>query len=96
MPEDTGFGRLTTVAEAEAENTPQNESPARLAQYPELRKPFGFLNARWEQLKASMQPGDALYEFCSDLNSWQTLCGRAGIRLVRNGKIVDGIVTTMN
>ena len=63
---------------------------------PAPRKPFGFNNAQWEELKAHMQPGDELWTFSSPADSWQHLAGRAGVALVRNKKVVGAIVTLMN
>jgi hypothetical protein len=61
-----------------------------------LNKPFGYQNARWEALKARMQPGDELWTFASPADSWKHLAGRAGIALVRDNKMVDAIVTILN
>jgi hypothetical protein len=58
--------------------------------------PFGFINARWEKLKATMRPGDELWEFESSGESWKNLAGRAGFCVVREGRIVDAIITRMN
>lgn len=58
--------------------------------------PFGFLNDRWERLKASMQEGDELWEFSSPPETWQHLMGRAGVALVRDGDVVDFLVTVLN
>lgn len=58
--------------------------------------PFGFGNRQWREMVASMQEGDELWEFSNSNDAWQHLAGRAGIALVRNGEIVDCIVTVMN
>ena len=58
--------------------------------------PFGLVNQQWRELVASMQVGDELWEFSSSELSWQHQAGRAGIGLVRNGEIIDCIVTVMN
>lgn len=58
--------------------------------------PFGFLNDRWQDLLAPMQPGDEIWEFSSPPETWQRLSGRAGLALVRNGEIVDTLTTAMN
>lgn len=79
-----------TVAEAEAKNMVQHEQ---LGPDP---IPFGFENARWQNLLDQMQEGDELWEYCSSPDSWRHLAGRAGIDLVRNGKDIDSIVTLMN
>jgi len=89
-----------TVAELEAENTLR---PDQLSQSDQtgpraamMLKPFAFLNDKWEALKARMQPGDELWTFASSPQSWRDLAGRAGIALVRNGQIVERLVTMMN
>jgi hypothetical protein len=46
--------RKTTVGEAEAQHSGHPDMPG-------MEKPFGFLNAQWEALKAAMLPGDELY-----------------------------------
>jgi hypothetical protein len=63
---------------------------------PQIAKPFGYQHDQWEALKAEMKPGDELWTFSSPADYWQHLAGRLGIALVRDGKIVDVIVTTMN
>jgi hypothetical protein len=86
---------FVTVVEAERLHTraPDDERSARVQ---ELRKPFGFRNPQWEELKARMRPGDELWTFASPAGSWQHLAGRRGIALVRNKRIVCAIVTLMN
>jgi hypothetical protein len=79
-----------TVEEAEAQNTVTNH---RLGPEP---VPFGFDNAAWKNVIAQIQPGDELWQFASDAQSWRDLAGRAGISLVRNGEVVTSIVTMMN
>ena len=89
-----------TVAELEAENTRRpdqiHESDRTGPRAEMMRKPFAGLNAEWEALKARMQPGDELWTFASSPESWRNLAGRAGIALVRNGQIVERLVTMMN
>ena len=82
--------KRTTVEEAEQAN---------LVEAPELGcvpLPFGFQNDRWLRLKEQLRAGDELWEFASASDSWQHLAGRAGICIVRNGEVVDSIVTVMN
>jgi hypothetical protein len=56
------------------------------------RQPWKAL--KWRRLLApSMAPGDEIWEFSSHLPIWDCLEGRAGIALVRDGKIVDSITT---
>jgi hypothetical protein len=89
-----------SVAELEVENTLRSdqlsESDRTGPRAEMMRKPFAGLNAEWEGLKARMQPGDELWTFASSPESWRNLAGRAGIALVRNGQIVERLVTMMN
>lgn len=61
-----------------------------------LRKPFGFCNDKWESLKASMRPGDELWEYCDAKRLWEQLMGSQGIELRRNGEVISSMVTRMN
>ena len=82
--------KRATVEEAERKNLITDE---RLGPDPVL---FGFQNDRWLRLKSQMEIGDEIWEFSSPEATWEHLAGRAGLSLVRKGKIVDSIVTTMN
>ena len=82
--------RKLTVEEAEARNLVTDES---LGQAP---VPFGFCNDQWRDLLGQMQPGDEIWEFDSSRESWEHLCGRSGIALVRDGEIVASVVLVMN
>jgi hypothetical protein len=82
--------KKTTVEKAEQAHLVTN---GRLGPKP---VPFGFINARWEKLKAAMRPGDELWEFESSRESWEELAGRAGLCIVREGRIIDAIITRMN
>ena len=79
-----------SVEEAEAENM---VSDPRLGDSP---VPFGFRNTEWCELVVKMQDGDQLWTFSTSDESWENLAGRAGIALIRNGEIIDSIVTEMN
>jgi hypothetical protein len=57
---------------------------------------FGFQNGRWRALISKMQDADERWTLSSSGDSWEHLCGRAGIALVRRGEIVDLIVNLMN
>jgi hypothetical protein len=92
----TDIRKRISIEEAEAKHLPINETPERLREHPELRLPFGFLNSRWKALINRIQPGDELWEFCSEGDSWENLSGRSGIELVRGGRIIGRIVTLMN
>ena len=58
--------------------------------------PFGFCNDDWTHLLAARQDGDELWSFSTTEDSWKHLAGRAGVSLVRAGKIIRVIVTAMN
>lgn len=82
--------RKTTIEEAEQEHLVENKElgPAPV--------PFGFINGEWKTFKAGIKPGDELWKCSSNEQSWQDLAGRAGICLVRSGRIVAMFVTTLN
>ena len=82
--------RKTTIAKCEKNNLIEDE---RLGTSP---VPFGFQHNEWLDFKSQIQKGDELWEFCSPMESWEHLCGRAGICIVRDGKIIDSIITVMN
>ena len=89
-----------TIAELEAEYTLR---PDQLSQSDRtgprasmMLKPFAAQNDKWEALKARMQAGDELWTFASSEQSWRDLAGRAGVALVRDGQIVERLVTMMN
>ena len=42
------------------------------------------------------QEGDRFFSFCSSQETWENLCGRQGYLIVRDGKIVQSIVTMLN
>lgn len=74
--------RKTTVADVEAG----------FAQEP----PVGRWLEDWKALVSGMHLGDELWEYCSPLESWQHLAGRAGYAVVRKCEVVDEIITMMN
>ena len=81
--------RKVTVAEAEeAHMVTIRESGQEV--------PFGYVHSQWKRLLSRMQEGDELWEFNSDEQSWKLLAGRAGVALLRDGKIIAEIVTSMN
>lgn len=82
--------RRLTVEQAETEYAVEDE---RLGRAP---VPFGFINDRWKSLLEQMAPGDEIWEFSSSSESWANMAGRAGIALVREGEILDSIITTLN
>lgn len=83
-----------SVEEAEVRSTP---TPDQLARNPRMpNKPFGFDNERWEILKTQMIDGDELWYFCSPQETWRKLYGRAGLAVVRGGRVVETLVLLMN
>lgn len=58
--------------------------------------PFGYSHEPWRALLAEMQDGDELCEFRSPPETWNQLAGRAGVVLLRGGKVVGGMVTTLS
>jgi hypothetical protein len=90
--------RRRTVAQLEADNLPRDQEPQRVREFPQLLKPFGFVNEQWEAMKAGMQPGDELWEFCSEKEMWEGPIGMgaAGVELVRGGEVIACLVTRMN
>jgi hypothetical protein len=50
----------------------------------------------WSSFRSKIQDGDEIWQYCSDCQSWDFLAGRAGYKITRGGKIVDGILTRMN
>ena len=59
------------------------------------RVPFGGRNAAWEQFKASILPGNVVVYFRSPSDTWDGVYGRAGYALIRNGIVVDAILTLL-
>lgn len=58
----------------------------------------GFSNLRdeWEEVFGDIGPTDEVWEFDTPDDYWISLCGRAGLALVRVGSPICGIVTEMN
>jgi hypothetical protein len=83
-----------SVEQVEAAAIAKADQPAGNAKVPS--KPFGQNNQRWERLKAQMASNDELWYFCSPEEMWRNLAGRAGIALVRNGKVIDELIFLMN
>lgn len=45
---------------------------------------------------AEMEPGDEIWTWSTPRWTWENLCGRGGLALVRDGKPVDHVMTLMN
>jgi hypothetical protein len=70
-----------------------------LAQIKELGEaPFPdiFEYPEWLKFKSQIQEGDELWVFSSSSDAWESLCGSAGICIVRNGIIIDKYVTVVS
>jgi hypothetical protein len=52
------------------------------------------LESEWERLKASLQPGDRIWPFSFNTRAYLGL--REGYVVLRNGKPVGGIITTVS
>jgi len=50
----------------------------------------------WQDFEAEMQSGDLIYYFISDEMSWPGLYGLEGYILVREGQVVDVLITMMS
>ena len=59
-------------------------------------KPFGNIHDEWLALKAHIQEGDELWYWTTSEETWSTLCGRAGVALVREKKVIGSLITDMN
>ena len=57
---------------------------------------FGLCNREWEALKAKIQPGDEIWFWSTDEESWARMSGLDGMALVRQGVIVDSFITALN
>jgi hypothetical protein len=58
--------------------------------------PFGGRHTAWEAFKASIQKGDEIVFFRSPPDTWKGLYGRSGYALVRDGNVVNAILTLVN
>lgn len=61
-----------------------------------IENPFGRQNAEWEDLKQNIRPGDCLFHYRSDEESWNNLSGREGYILIRSGKPIAGVLVRMS
>lgn len=58
--------------------------------------PFGGCNQQWVSMLGKMQPGDEVWFWSTDEESWRRLQGWQGMALVRSGEVVDLFTTGMN
>ena len=62
----------------------------------EIRVSFVNLRDEWNETFGEVYPEDEIWEFDSPGDHWDSLCGRAGIALVRVGRPINGIVIETN
>ena len=90
-----GFtGHKSSIEEAEDLNPGIRDE--RVKQFPDAAKPFGFQNRKWEELKALVRPGDEIWIFQTPYEFEKNLAGRAGVWLVRDGRVMVELVTRVN
>jgi hypothetical protein len=58
--------------------------------------PFGGCNREWVALLAKIQPGDEVWFWSTDDESWRRMMGWEGMALLRAGEVVDSFLTAMN
>ncbi|TWU50705.1 hypothetical protein Poly51_39980 [Rubripirellula tenax] len=96
MPEDQyidGYRvlRRYTVAEAEAEHVVVTGWL-----WWRKRTPFGFSNHHWLAMISQMADGDELWYTSAPQEEWDRNMGNSGILLVRDGKVVDSLLLSLN
>jgi hypothetical protein len=104
IEEFIGLGRSVEVrgplSMAEVEREALVDILCGIAEYHDMRSiprlPFGYINGAWEELKGEVGPGDFIYFFTSDQESWQALYGIEGYALIRDGEVIGVIVTAMS
>jgi hypothetical protein len=50
----------------------------------------------WLEMKQQIRQGDELWQFTTLPKTWENLHGRAGIALVRDGRIINSVVIVMS
>lgn len=62
--------------------------------------PFGLQNAKWQELRSMVlaDPTTQLWAFCSPPETWTTfpLRGMEGYAVVKDGKILDFVLTALS
>lgn len=90
------------IKAAEAENTSGNPNKIsksdgeELPYDPILDLPFGYINEEWQKIISKLLVSDELWTFRNSDAEWRALCGRAGIAVVRDGDVVDLLLTEMS
>lgn len=62
----------------------------------EIEIRFINLRSEWERAFGEIGNEDEIWEFDSPSDHWASLCGRAGVALVKAGQPISGIVVEMN
>jgi len=83
----------TRLVSGKTKALPQSERDEKIR---EIASGFVNLRSDWEHVFGKIGPDDEIWEFDSPGDHWVSLCGRAGIALVRAGEPIVGIVTEMN
>ena len=73
-----------TVEQVESQTILDHDEP--------LSDSFG----EWRELKRMMQPGDELWTFRSPKEEWDRFMGWQGLVLVRDGRLLEVVVTAQN
>ena len=50
----------------------------------------------WKDILLQYREGDEFWEYSSSNEDWQALMGQSGLVMLRNNRVVDGVVTEMN
>jgi hypothetical protein len=58
--------------------------------------PFGGCNREWVAMLGKMEPGDEVWFWSTDEESWRRLMGWEGMALVRAGEVIDSFLTALN
>lgn len=95
-PTEADQRRQITINQAEANYFVEAEefiaSETNRQRLRQLKKPFGFNNERWQQLKGLLQEGDELWEFCSSQQKWNALEVVHRLELVRKNQVIAEMV----
>jgi hypothetical protein len=59
-------------------------------------EPLNDALGEWRELKGVLQPGDELWTFRSPQEEWDRFMGWQGLVLVRDGKLLEVVVTAQN
>ena len=74
---------------------PQNMSLT-IAKLDQIEQTMSLMFDEWTAFRSEIQEGDEVWEYDAPSDYWNTLCGSAGLALVRNGLIVRVLETEIN